>query len=239
MKKKLLWIVPAVLVLLLLVGLGIYLDQVAGQKPLPEVTVPSTRDTTVPPTEESDPLPTESVSGSAATESTEPPVPTETEPPDTTVTEPVIPSTDPTEPPETDPLPTQTTAPTESTGNTDLAAKEERIDALVAEVYALRDYYTAQLRSLEASAISQYEALLPEERTPERKQEIALACIDAAYALEDACDARMDAICQELSYLLLETGGSMSLVTDIRYAYASEKEAARSEFLEKYADYFG
>ena len=229
MKKKLLWIVPAALVLLLLVGLGIYLDQTAGQTPLPEVTVPSTQDTTVPPTEESDPLPTESVSGSAATESTEPPVPTETEPPTTAVTE----------PPETEPLPTQTTAPAESTGNTDLAAKEERIDALVAEVYALRDYYTAQLRSLEASAISQYEALLPEERTPERKQEIAFACIDAAYALEDACDARMDAICQELSYLLLETSGSMSLVTDIRYAYASEKEAARSEFLEKYADYFG
>lgn len=235
MKKKLLWIVPVVLLVLLLVGLGLWLDHGGGQPELPEVTVPGTEQpasstpeqTTEPSSEESESPETESSQSAAQTEASS----SETEAPSASET---------TRPPETEPIPT-TEAPTtqEPTENTDLEAAEARIDELVAEVYTLRDYYTAQLATLEASAIAEYEALPPEERTPERKQEIAFRCIDAAYALEDACDSRMDAICEELSYLLLQTGGSFSLVTDIRYAYASEKETARTEFLNKYADYFG
>lgn len=234
MKKKLLWIVPAAVILLLLIGLGIYLDYASGVKPLPEVipsgaetqlsTLPDASEQTVPsePEQESSSVP--QTQDSASEEETEPSTQT--------------PSSQPTQPQPTQPQPTQPSQSSESE-DADLAAKQARIDELVAEVYALRDYYTAQLAALEAAAIAEYEALPPAERTPSRKQDIAFACIDAAYALEDECDARMDAICQELSYLLLETGGSMSLVTDIRYAYASEKETARSVFLEKYADYFG
>lgn len=247
MKKKLLWIVPAALALLFLVGLGIYLDYTAGQTELPKVTLPgdqepstspgeSTEDSTLPSSEDESATSTES----APTEETEPEstAPSQTEESSTPTTEePSAPSTSLPEP--TDPPVTEPSHSTEPTENTDLAAKEARIDELVTEVYGLRDYYTAQLLALEAAAVSEYESLPPEERTPERKQDIAFACIDAAYALEDECDSRMDAICQELSYLLLETGGSMSLITDIRYAYASEKESARSAFLEKYADYFG
>lgn len=256
MKKKLLWIVPAVLAFLILVGLGIYLDHSLGQQPLPEVTLPEpgTHDPTEPDVQ--DPSREEPPPESLSTE----PIPTQSAPPETTLppdssqeatepdqsqpkpTEPVPTEPVPTEPVVTEPQPTEPDASTEPdapTEDPELAAKEARIEELVAEVYALRDHYTAQLLALEASAIAEYEALPPEERTPERKQAIAFSCIDAAYALEDACDARMDAICQELSYLLLETGGSMSLITDIRYAYASEKESTRTAFLEKYADYFG
>ena len=246
MKKKLLWIVPTVLVLLFLVGLGFYLDHMAGQEPLPEVALPedteqlpSTELPTASVTEDPEEAPSESHS-EEVTEPTEPSAqesipPESTSPPTTKPTDPSErPSEEVTEPTQPDP-----TEPPESTGDPDLAAKQARIDALVAEVYALRDYYTAQLLALEAAAIAEYEALPPAERTPDRKQDIAFACIDAAYALEDECDNRMDAICQELGYLLLETGGSMSLITDIRYAYASEKESARRTFLDKYADYFG
>lgn len=261
MKKKLLWIVPAVLAFLILVGLGIYLDRSLGQQPLPEVTLPEpgthdptepdvqdpSREETPPESLSTEPIPTQSVPPEttlppdSSQEATEPdqsqPKPTEPVPTDPVPTEPVT-----TQPVVTEPQPTEPDASTEPdapTEDPELAAREARIEELVAEVYALRDYYTAQLLALEASAIAEYEALPPEERTPERKQAIAFSCIDAAYALEDACDARMDAICQELSYLLLETGGSMSLITDIRYAYASEKESTRTAFLEKYADYFG
>lgn len=236
MKKKLLWIIPVALLVLLLVGLGFWLDHSGGQPELPEVTVPGTEPsasstpekTTEPSTEQTEASSSETEALSSSEEQTEPSS-SETE---------AAPET--TRPPQTEPIPT-TEAPTtqEPTENTDMEAAEARIDELVDEVYALREYYTAQLAQLEAAAIAEYEALPPEERTPERKQEIALRTIDRAYALEDACDSRMDAICEELSYLLLETGGSFSLVTDIRYAYASEKEAARTEFLNKYADYFG
>ena len=235
MKKKLLWIIPVALLVLLLVGLGFWLDHSGGQPELPEVTVPGTEPsasstpekTTEPSSEESEPPATAPSQSAAQTEASS--SETETAPAPETTTRPTETEPAPTEPPTTQP-------PTEST---DLEAAEARIDELVDEVYALRDYYTAQLAALEASARAEYEALPPEERSPERKQEIAFRCIDQAYALEDACDSRMDAICEELSYLLLQTGGSFSLVTEIRYAYASEKEAARTEFLNKYADYFG
>lgn len=230
MKKKLLWILPAALALILLLGFGIYLDQCSTVMPPVEVPPSSSQ---IRETEDS-------------ADRTEPPTDTqpsvsETEPEESTALTPTEPSTEP-QPTETSrPMEdtTQPTVPPVTEPDQDMATKEARIDELVAEVYALRDYYTGQLLALEASAKAQYDALPPEDRTPQKKQDIALSCIDAAYALENECDARMDSICQELSYLLLETGGSMSLVTDIRYTYASEKESARTAFLQKYANYFG
>lgn len=224
MKKKLLWVLPTVLLLAFLVGLGIWMDRTAPEVPAAEL-IPSQPQQQEPviPTETSEI--TEELS--SETEPEESKLPTVTEPSETT------------EPSRQEESPTWVTEPSITEPDADLAAKEARIEELVAEVYALRDYYTAQLQALEASAKAQYEALSLEERTPQQKQDIALSCVDAAYALENECDARMDAVCQELSYLLLETGGSMSLITDIRYAYASEKETVRTAFLQKYANYFG
>lgn len=230
MKKKLLWILPAALALILLLGLGIYLDHCAAV--LPPVEVPPSSSQI---SETEDPA--------DRTESTTDmePSASETEPEESTVLTSTEPSAElePTESSRPTEDPARPTEPPATEPENDPAAKEARIEALVAEVYALRDHYVAQLIALEASAKAQYDALPPEERTPQKKQDIALSCIDAAYALESECDARMDSICSELSHLLLETGGSMSLITDIRYAYASEKETARTAFLQKYANYFG
>ncbi len=133
------------------------------------------------------------------------------------------------------PVPPPTTPPAEE-GETDSQAQ---IDALIEEIYALRDYYIAQLAYLESSILAQYEALPQEEKTAEKRQELALSAIDSAYALERECDGRMDEACTRLSYLLLQSNGDMSLINRVRYAYASEKEQAKRAFLEKYADYFG
>ena len=51
MKKKLLWIVPAALALLFLVGMGIYLDYTAGQTELPKVTLPGDQEPSTSPDE--------------------------------------------------------------------------------------------------------------------------------------------------------------------------------------------
>ena len=230
-KKRLLWIVPVALAVILLISMGIYLDLQSNNQPLPEVLssedTPSSVTTAPEPTE-----PSASASHEIESQASQPSQ-QESQTPSESEEESSQPSQQPSQ---TQPAPEESTAPTE---DANLSAQLARIDELVAEVYSLRDYYVSQLAALEASAIAEYEALPDHERTPDYKQEIAMRCIDAAYALESECDSRMDAICEELSYLLLETGGSLRLVTDIRYAYASEKEAARSAFLEKYADYFG
>lgn len=227
-KKNILWITLAVVFLAALMVFGNILSErlqeksppviVPSDTDVPEKTEPTETEETAPSQKEDEPSeenPTESQGESSAQESSS----SETASQES--------HQRPTAPP--------TTPPT-SGENEDLQA---RIDALVAEVYGLKDYYIAQLDYLEASVLAEYEALPPEEKTPERRKKMALECIDQAYALENECDGRMDEICSELSYLLLKTDGRMNLVNDIRYAYASEKEQAKSQFLEKYADYFG
>lgn len=170
----------------------------------------------------------ESTKPTSAVESTEPPTESEAEQPTQMPTVP--------EPTEEPPRPTPpATVPPTSEGE-DLQA---RIDALVQEVYGLRDYYVAKLAYLESTAHEEYEKLPAEKQTEDKRRSIALDCIDEAYAMESECDARMDAICSELSLLLLKTGGKMNLVNEIRYTYAKEKETAKTQFLERYAVYFG
>ena len=140
-----------------------------------------------------------------------------------------------TQPPET----VKPTAPPTVPPSTEGEDLQARIDALIEEVYALKDYYIAKLAYLENEAREKYNALPEDQRTSEKRRSMALNCVDEAYALENECDRRMNEICSELSYLLLKTDGRMNLVNDIRYAYAKEKEQAKSAFLEKYADYFG
>ena len=129
--------------------------------------------------------------------------------------------------------PESTTEPTQEN------LQQARIDELIEMVYALRDEYTARLYQIEQNAIAQYRALPEEEKTAERKQEIALAAVDEAYALEKECDARINEICLELGTLLIETGGDLTLLNQIRHVYASEKTAAKNELTERYAALLG
>lgn len=132
--------------------------------------------------------------------------------------------------------PTPTTPPETTDPGT---ALQGQIDALIARAYELRSYYTGQLAALEASALAEYHSLAPESRTSEAAQSIALRYMDIAYAMEDTCDGQMDALCQELGILLLESNGDLNLINDIRYAYAQEKQAAKSHFLSEYMGYIG
>ncbi|MBE6928302.1 MAG: hypothetical protein E7467_07450 [Ruminococcaceae bacterium] len=168
----------------------------------------------------SEETPTQTSSEPMQTEPTETTQPTET-------TEPSVPETEPTT------LPPLTVPPTEETDPA-LQEKLDRIEELVDSVYSLRDEYISRLKQIEQDGIARYNALPEEEQTEERKQAIAFECVDAAYALEKECDARIDTICAELGYLLIQTGNDQSLVSEIRYVYAVEKANAKSELMERY-----
>ena len=155
-----------------------------------------------------------------------------TEPPteDDAPTEPPAEDDAPTEPPTEDDAPTE--PPTE-----DDAEIQAQIDALIARTYALCDEYTARLAALEAAALAEYNALQPEKRTEDAVRAIALYYADQAYYLEGECDAIMDEICAELSFLLLKIDGDLTLVNDVRYAYAQKKAAEKARFMSAYAGY--
>lgn len=189
------------------------------------------------PTEISDPA--ESQTSEAVTEPSQ--EHTSAEESDTPTTEPTQ-SEKPTEPEEPTTQATQTEEATESTQPTESEMQDdpqERIDELIAMVYALRDEYTARLYAIEQAGINEYNALPQEEKTSEKKREIALRCVDEAYALEKECDGRIDEICYELGILLLKTDGDMTLINEIRYVYASEKTAAKNELTERYSALLG
>lgn len=234
-KSKRIWIIVAAAVVLIAVivliwqwnRVGDLLQELDYGQELPPVSViepteQTSIDTTEPSSEETTTGPTEP--SSSETETTEPTKTTQE------TTEPL-----PTFPPEP---PTVTLPPTEQT-DSELEEALARIDELIAMVYALKDEYISRLAAIEAAGIAEYRSLPAHEQTPERKEEIAYACVDEAYALEKECDARIDTICAELGYLLQKTNNSQDLVAQIRYLYAAEKTAAKNELMERYSAILG
>ncbi|MBE6985149.1 MAG: hypothetical protein E7434_06025 [Ruminococcaceae bacterium] len=142
----------------------------------------------------------------------------------------------PTEPIAQETVPPLTAPPTQETPDEEQQEMLLQIDALIAEVYALQESYTARLAAIEADGVSRYKALPESERTEEKKQEIVYSCVDAAYALEKECDIQIDTICAKLGYLLMRTGSSQGLVSEIRYSYAAAKTNAKNQLTERYGD---
>ena len=115
----------------------------------------------------------------------------------------------------------------------------ERIEELKNSAFDLRAEYKGKLSDLESSAIDEYLALPQEQRTEEKKKEIALKYYDLATGLEGECDSKIDSICAELQYLLQKTGSSEALAREIRSEYNSEKESMRSKYMSAYGGYIG
>jgi len=126
----------------------------------------------------------------------------------------------------------------EDTDDPEILAKQARIRELIRQVYALRDHYVSKLRSMESSAKAEYLALPDEEKTQENKESIAKQYISSAYSLESECDGKIDSICSEMGELLLETDGDFSIINKVRYTYASEKAAMKSEVKQTYSEFF-
>jgi hypothetical protein len=113
--------------------------------------------------------------------------------------------------------------------------KTERIAALVARVYVLRESMTGQLEGIVNAAKAEYNALPGEQRTGAKKGEFATRCLRQAAALERQSDATVDTILKEMETLLKETGGDTGLVGEIRQAYANEKALKKSYFINQYS----
>lgn len=121
----------------------------------------------------------------------------------------------------------------------DNADKLARIDELKNQVYDLRADYQGQLKGLESAAADEYLAIPKEERTEDKRTEIALRYYNSALELEGECDAKIDAICAELQLLLIQTGGDETIVREIRSEYNAEKESLKSKYMDSYGEYLG
>ena len=108
---------------------------------------------------------------------------------------------------------------------------QKQLSEYLAEIYLMRDDYTAWLEAKYNEAIDAYNALPEEERTTEAKYSIGVQYMKQALAKEDECDAAMAQMEQKISALLAKMGRDDSLVKEIQKAYEQEKELQKAYYL--------
>ena len=126
------------------------------------------------------------------------------------------------------PAPPAPTVPVSPGGSGQDAA---RINELYADLNALRNEAISQLAALADQAEAEWLSI--RDKHPSRKK-FVLKYYDQAAELEASYDAQVDALCNELQYLLNKTGGDPSVVRQIRAEYDAEKESARAEYYRRF-----
>ncbi len=91
-----------------------------------------------------------------------------------------------------------------------------RINELYADLNALRNEAISQLAALADQAEAEWLSI--RDKHPSRKR-FVMRYYDQATELEASYDAQVDAVCNELQYLLNKTGGDPSVVRQIRAEY--------------------
>lgn len=111
------------------------------------------------------------------------------------------------------------------------------VDAIIAKIYLLRAEYLNALSNLEGEARSAASSIAPKDRTTSKKLELVERFTSKGASLEGQCDAKMEKLLTELKVALEKSGGDMSVISQIRSVYASEKQLKKSELFSKYNSY--
>ena len=104
---------------------------------------------------------------------------------------------------------------------------------LLSRVYALRQQYVTLLEAMEAEAKEEYSALPQSDRTTAKLVKIAKGYISRAAVLEKECDDTMDAIVAEMTKLVQDNKGDLSIVDSVIDAYANEKRLKKAWYISK------
>lgn len=125
---------------------------------------------------------------------------------------------------------------------TDVSKKDDKVtsasvDAVIARIYLLRAEYLNALSALEGEAMSAASSIPKKDRTTSKKLELIERFTGKGASLEGQCDAKMEKLLTELKVALEKSGGNMSVISEIRSVYASEKQLKKSELMSKYNRY--
>ena len=107
----------------------------------------------------------------------------------------------------------------------------ERLAQLLAEIYLLQAKSQNDLENLLSAAVSEYRALPDQERTNAAIFDIGMKYFSIAGGMESESDRRMDGLLAEIRAELNASGGDLSLISDIRSIYNSEKNIRKAEYL--------
>ncbi len=202
----------------LIQGMPILPPQVETTSPI-ETTAVITAAVTVPATEE--PTVSEPVQTRPAPITTAEPVTTPVTTPATTVTTTVTTTA-------------TTTATTATTAKVDAAALQNRQSEIIAEIYLLRATYLNEIDALIQEMKDEFDALPKEQRNLSGKMMIAEKTLPKGNALEDECDAKMQALLDELTGILKSLGSSTAIIGEIEKTYEEQKMLKKTELYNRY-----
>ncbi len=114
--------------------------------------------------------------------------------------------------------PSASQAPADSTQTPEIAA-------LVAKIYILRGDFVGRLDALVSQGYAEYKA------GTTSKKALAGKYLGLGASLEGQCDAQMESILSQIEAELKKSGGDLSLVSQIRAAYRSEKAAKKASIM--------
>ncbi len=125
------------------------------------------------------------------------------------------------EPEQTAPQTAQTDQPVE-------AEPESETEQLIAEVYALRDSYVAELEAMYAAAEAELTELAKQEDNAEAIAAAASAYLAKASDLEAQCDGQIDTIVAQLQ---VQNGGDPTLIDTLIETYTTEKANKKAWYI--------
>lgn len=108
---------------------------------------------------------------------------------------------------------------------------EQKMNALIAEVFVLREEFLIKLDNLQAAAIADYKAIPKEERTTKKLMSLAGGYLSEGLEMEKQCDAEIERIVVELEQVLLENGGDMSIAETVFDTYVQEKSLKKAWYM--------
>jgi len=120
---------------------------------------------------------------------------------------------------------------TESPGKVEKKDNSQRISECVAQMYVLKSNFVSRLDGLYNKAISDYNAMTPEQKKANGKQTIIDRYYSGAASMEAECDAKVSAVLSELTTLLKEQGSTTELVDKIKTAYYEEKSLKKAYYV--------
>ena len=97
-------------------------------------------------------------------------------------------------------------------------------------MYVLKSNFESRLGALYEQAKQDYISV-PNSQRSARKTEVVKKVYSQAVALENECDAQVEAVLKELDSILKQSGGDRSIVSKIRQSYNDEKSLKKAYYL--------
>lgn len=129
----------------------------------------------------------------------------------------------------------QTVPPQTNPANATAAqSSDQMIAGAVAKLYELQAQYTSQLDGLVGRAKAYYHEQKAQNGSAAAKSSTAAKFSGEVASMENACDAKVEAVISDLTQQLKSVGADTSITSTLRSAYQNEKSIQRAAYVNKY-----